>query len=307
MPKADNSLQLLRSYDYARYLSVLFAPSLTRNALAAIYNFQREIIHVTRQVKEPLLAEMRLHYWQEALSNAINKPGRGDETAASCSGIAQTPIIKSLSLAIKNYKLSVSPFLNLCKAASVNLYQEPVTSRTAFEGHCFEIYGEILKQACRVLEEGKKKNLNREEKDQLQKACFHGGAAEGVAALISHLPHSVKQRKISVPQDILASLSITEKQLYEAVESINSEKSLEIIKNLSEALCSYFYDHYKLFREAEEYIPAFLRPAFLPLSVLPAFIKQIERRPEFLFRGGIKISFLRQQSRIFTAALFNRF
>jgi len=306
-------LQLLRSRAYELYFAVLFAPPAKRGALAALYAFQLEILHIGEQVQEPLLGEMRLQWWHDSLMAALKKDiqhtGIKEQNSAETLPIMaqQNPVIAAVTVAINRYNLPPAAFLCLCEAARFDLYRDIMPSRAALETYCTALYGTVLQLACRILG-GETSNL-------ADKTCRHGGVAQGLAALIRHLPRTQRQGKIYIPADILASMGVDEQSLrnnvagQEPAENLAKRHNIIIEKRkiAIAAILACFHEHYKAFIQAQKLLPAGFRPAFLPLAVLPAFIKQAEKRQEAVFTTPLIISPLRKQAKISRAAFFNRF
>ena len=71
-----------RAADYDRYLSALFAPAASREALFALIAFNHEIARIPEVVSEPMLGRIRIQWWRETLE-AIHdgKPARRHEVA----------------------------------------------------------------------------------------------------------------------------------------------------------------------------------------------------------------------------------
>ena len=60
--------QQARIHDPDRALSALFAPEPARGALLALLAFNAEIERVPRMVREPILGQIRLQWWRDALA-----------------------------------------------------------------------------------------------------------------------------------------------------------------------------------------------------------------------------------------------
>src|SRR6476661_6084406 len=58
---------LVRHHDRDRFQTVLFAPAARREALFALYAFNYEIARVRESVTEPMLGQIRLQWWREAV------------------------------------------------------------------------------------------------------------------------------------------------------------------------------------------------------------------------------------------------
>src|SRR5437660_6126907 len=59
---------LVRRHDRDRFQTVLFAPAGRREALFALYAFNYEIARVREAVSEPMLGQIRLQWWREAIT-----------------------------------------------------------------------------------------------------------------------------------------------------------------------------------------------------------------------------------------------
>lgn len=315
------ALRFLRERSYPHYFSVLFAPAGKRAGLAALYAFQYEILTIGRQVKEPLLGEMRLNYWQESLkaifpqnnqsAEILLKAEAENKAAEVFAASGQSPLIRALAAAAQEHDLPLAPFLELCEAARFGLYQRPMLSSAALETYCETVYGAVWQISCLIL--GKKGAVKQNQiQIDIDAACRHGGIAQGIAEIVQNLPHSLRQGKQPAPQDILLSLGIDWQSFCRtAIErpkkAAEFDSSAAAEKRLIAALAAYFRQHYTAFKQAEKNLPAALRPAFLPLAVLPGFMKQAEKRKDLLPDGLPPLSRLRQQGKILRAALFNHF
>src|SRR5271156_3271915 len=61
---------LVRRHDRDRFQTALFAPAARREALFALYAFNYEIARVRESVREPMLGQIRLQWWREAIDAA---------------------------------------------------------------------------------------------------------------------------------------------------------------------------------------------------------------------------------------------
>lgn len=64
---SDYLLAEVKSGDQPRYLTALFAPHEVRSHLLALYAFNLEIAKTREAVSEPMIGEIRLQWWREAL------------------------------------------------------------------------------------------------------------------------------------------------------------------------------------------------------------------------------------------------
>lgn len=101
---------IVRTGDPDRFRTALFAPPETREHLFALYAFNLEIAKIAPMVSEPMLGDIRLQWWREALDQIFGGgPVRAHEVT--------TP----LADAIKNADLPRAPFDALIDARANDL------------------------------------------------------------------------------------------------------------------------------------------------------------------------------------------
>ena len=69
--------QQLRRLDYERYLLSLLAPSFRRHALWAILALNLELSRIPDMVSQPVLGQMRLAWWRDAIRRALHQRESG--------------------------------------------------------------------------------------------------------------------------------------------------------------------------------------------------------------------------------------
>ena len=72
---------LLEKGDPDRHLAVLAAPVAARSRLLPLYAFNLEVARVPWVTKEPLVAEMRLQWWRDAIEHEASGAARAHEVA----------------------------------------------------------------------------------------------------------------------------------------------------------------------------------------------------------------------------------
>src|SRR6185312_5652950 len=112
---------LVRAEDRDRYISVLFAPAAKRKYLFALYAFNAEIARVAEQVREPMMGELRLQWWRDA----VDGHAAGDAS--------RNPVAHALIDTIKTCNLSRAYFHELLDARAFDFYSEPMESLSRLE------------------------------------------------------------------------------------------------------------------------------------------------------------------------------
>jgi phytoene/squalene synthetase len=87
----------LRDGDYDRFLTVLFAPPGKREAAFALIALNLEIARIRDAVREPMLGQIRLQWWREALAEATaGSPRRHDVLEGLAAAGVPTPLLDEL-------------------------------------------------------------------------------------------------------------------------------------------------------------------------------------------------------------------
>ena len=104
----------VRSYDHDRFLCALFAPADRREDLFALYAFNLEIAKTREVVSEPMLGQIRLQWWRDAIEGIYaGAPPRRHE------------VLDGLAGAIARHGLSRAAFDALIDGRETDLSDEP--------------------------------------------------------------------------------------------------------------------------------------------------------------------------------------
>lgn len=277
---ADYCLKLLREGDFDRYIAVLFAPHEKRAALAALYAFNLEIARVGDSVKEPLAGELRLRWWADAIEDA------NDEAM-------QNPVLQALYDAMERYNLPKTVLVRACEARIFDLYNDTFATCADLEGYCGETASAMIQLAVLILDGGAATNSSD--------ASGHGGVAQALGGFLRLMPITCARKQLYIPLDILSAVGASR----EEIGGDNGNHQAEA--RVAAAMIALAREHYAAFKTAVATLPATLRPAFLPLAPLPAYLKASERAGVDIFRNVVTLSKLRRQWLITKVALSGHF
>ncbi|WIM14385.1 squalene/phytoene synthase family protein [Enhydrobacter sp.] len=98
-------LDTVRTADRDRFLAALFAPEPARRGLMALLAFDHELARARAVTREPLLAEIRLQWWREAVAEAAGM----DKPRAQ-------PVVEALAETARRYRLTADGFIALIDA-----------------------------------------------------------------------------------------------------------------------------------------------------------------------------------------------
>jgi phytoene synthase len=125
--------------DHDRYLTALFVPAVHREAVFALYAFNAEVARTREAVSEPILGQIRLQWWREALDGIY----QGE--------VREHPVVEGLSEAINNYGLERAPFAALLDAREGDLDDAPPADLAALEAYAGATSGTLSALVMSVL------------------------------------------------------------------------------------------------------------------------------------------------------------
>jgi NADH dehydrogenase [ubiquinone] 1 alpha subcomplex assembly factor 6 len=99
----------VRDGDYDRFLTTLFAPPAKREPLFALIALNLEIARIRDAVREPMLGQIRLQWWREALAEAAAGKPRRHDVLEGLSGAAVPPALIEEMLDARDAELAPEP------------------------------------------------------------------------------------------------------------------------------------------------------------------------------------------------------
>jgi phytoene synthase len=264
----------VRNVDPDRYFASLFAPADKRPLLHALYAFNHELARVGEAAREPVMAEIRLQWWRDALR-------------AACEGRPRAhPAAVGLAEVLSHGSVIVSDLEALINDRDLESSFTPFATLAAMESHARATSATLMQIAARILDAGTvAAEFTRE-----------AGIAYGLAGMLRSLPFQALRGKLFLPLDLLAgeSLSISDALSQKRPAELNRVVSLVI---------STAIEH--LARARQIVIPEKALPAVLPASLVPAYLSRLANNPDPL-RAGTDVSQLRRQLLVLRAALLKR-
>lgn len=132
----QSCLESVKRQDFDRYLSVLYAPAVKRDALFALYAFNVELSRIPNLTKEPMVGEIRFAWWREALDDL--KGGT----------VGGHPILEALS---RVEGLDVAELQGMIEARIAELYREGPATLCDIEGLGKKTQGRVYALASCLL------------------------------------------------------------------------------------------------------------------------------------------------------------
>ncbi len=246
---ARHCLDLVRAADKDRFLSGLFAPQEGRRRLYALYAFNVELSRVREAVSEPQLGEIRLTWWRDVVAAIY----QGEVTAH--------PVAQELARAIEAGSLPETGLVNMIEARRGDLYDDPIPSLGDLEGYLGETASALVQMGALVLAGA--------EGAEAAAAAGLAGVAFGLTGLMRSLPLHRARGQCYLPADVLDRHGLTPAHVLAgrfdaAMGAVIAELAGHARSRLAEA------------RALRGSIPDAAVPAFLPASLVDAYLKKLE-------------------------------
>jgi len=183
---------LVRRHDRDRYQTALFAPDpARREALFALYAFNREIARVRESVTQPMLGQIRLQWWREVIEAAFaGAAARAHEVAVP------------LTEAIRAYGLSRAYFDRMIDARELDLSDEPPRDMTALEEYAEGTSANLVRLALEVCG-----NSSGTESDRRHLAGSVG-IGYALAGLLRAMPFHANIGRSYIPAEVAARVGL---------------------------------------------------------------------------------------------------
>jgi 15-cis-phytoene synthase len=257
---------LVRSHDFVRYASTLFIPAEERRALLALYAFNVEISRIRDQVSQPLPGEVRMQWWTDLLVGA----GHG--------GVEGNPVASELWAAIRAYGLPAEAMSRLIDEHQFDLYNDPMPTLAALEGYVHETASALFALAARIL---------APPSAEIEHLARHAGFAEGFVQVIASLPRDATRRQLFLPLQFLQSQG-------SGMEEVFSGKQTPKLRAAVDQLLNEAREHLWMAEALLAQVPARVRPAFLPLTLVRRDLARMSRADNdpFVLRARSRFSIL---------------
>ncbi len=178
----------VRRHDRDRFVTALFAPAAAREALIALYAFNLEVARTRESVSEPLLGEIRLQWWRDA----VDKLYGGGELAH--------PVVAGLGSAIRAHDLSRGLFERIIDARALDLADRPPATLADLEAYVEGSSAALVSLALEVV------GARGPEVEQLARDA---GLGWGLLGVLRAVPFHARTARVYLPADLLAAHGLT--------------------------------------------------------------------------------------------------
>ncbi len=253
---------LVRQYDYDRFLTSLFAPEGMRDRLHTLYAFNTEIARIRETVSEPLIGQMRLQWWRDVLTAVAQgeRPQKGH------------PVAEPLADLIIDTNLSFSHFEALLTAREMDVAEESVESFTDLIDYCSNTSSTLSLLALECLE-------------VTDETTFKAAQSLGVAWALTGIARSVRHYALAgkavLPASMMEEANLT---LHDLQSPDASRKTAPAISKLVNAARDYLQQT----RRVKKSVDLRAMPVLLHSVLAEQYLSQIERCDFDLFHPRLK-------------------
>jgi len=249
---AEFCAQQLWRLDHDRYLTTLFAPAATRERLTALYAFNTEIARVGETVSEPIIGQMRLQWWRDAIAEAAAGRPRKHPVVAGLADVLAAGAVPD-------------DFEALLVAREQDLDDAPPVDLAALEAYAEATSGSLVRIATRLL--GADEAGTRE-------AARHVGIAWALVGSLRAAPFLVQRRRSLLPADLVAAAGVEPDALHEGRPGPG-------LAAVARQVAARAEDHLRDARKARAARRAL--PALLPATLAAAHLARLRRAGYALF------------------------
>lgn len=264
----------LRQYDPDRYFATLFAPADKRPHLFALYAFSSEVSRIRDVAREPLMGEIRLQWWRDALGQS------GSLT------ISEHPVVAAINDTIRRCSIPVEILISLIDARVFDLYEDPMPTLADLEGYCGETCSVLFQLAAMILA-GQQTNS--------ADTAGHGGVAYALAGLLRAFPWHARRRSVYIPGDILESFGLSSEDVVSGNDTVEMRQALFSLRDVATA-------HLEKAMVLLPSVAAEARGAFLPLSLTGSYLRKVSGDNYRPFETIIELPQWRKQWLLWRAA-----
>lgn len=271
----------IRRQDPERYLTALFAPGERREDLFALYAFNLEVAKTAELVSEPLLGQIRLQWWREAIDGIYAGRPRGHA------------VVEPLALAVNRRDLPRAPFDRLIDAREADLTDEPPADLAALEAYAEGTAAGLFTLALGVLGSPADRGPPAE-------AAHHLGLAWALTGLARAVPFHARQKRCYLPEELTRRAGLDVAELFEL-------RASPALARVVEALARRAADHLQAVRRLRGMLPRRAASVLLFLPLAEDHLRRLRRAGFNPFDPGVQAERPRAIWRLAWAALARRY
>lgn len=270
---------LVRRFDYDRFLTVLCAPAPARQHLFALYAFNIEVSRIRELTRDPMLGEIRLQWWRDAIAGAYRQ-----------SAPPAHPVALALDAAIRGCGLRRAPFEALIDARARDLEDTPHARLQDLESYADATSAGLMRLALDVLGDIPGGAMP-------DAVIRHAGIGWALTGIIRAIGFQAAGLRVNLPLDLLYAEGLTP-------EAVLAGRMNPALRRVINELANCAGAHLAMARAVRP--PRRAMPALLPAVLGEAYLKLIRGAGFDPFLTPVAIPGYRRQIRLARAMLLRR-
>ncbi len=250
MPTAEPDSAALRAaampLEPDRAVAATLAPVAAQPALLALSAFAAEVRNVARVVREPMMGEIRLQWWRDALD--ILERG----------GTTGNPIADALGAEIRAHALPKGLLLGVIDGRAADLDSEAPADTRSLHVTLQKTEGALFALSARV--------LGAIDDTRLQSAAHAAGRAYGLTRLLTDLPIALARGHLPLPRDAISA---------DLMATLCAGTITPDAQMLLQSLASDAQNARAVARTHIAALPATQIAAFLPLVMVEPYLRRV--------------------------------
>lgn len=242
----DAVWQAARTGDRDRYWAALFVPEPARTGLMTLTAFNVELARVSEIISEPMMGEIRLQWWRDALA--------GDTDTGNL-------IADALCLTVRNFQLDRPRLQGLIDARIFDITGDIMPDQQAAHAYLNKTAGSMFALACKIVSR---------ETPRPDTAMQDAGLAYGLTGLMRSLAYHRAQGRLYLPATAFADQGVSPEAFMAGGADENCAQALVCLRaDARRALANA--------RSAIGILAPKSRNAFLPLVLVEPALKSMDR------------------------------
>jgi NADH dehydrogenase [ubiquinone] 1 alpha subcomplex assembly factor 6 len=185
----SDTLERLRGEDHARYLTILYAPRNNRESLIALALLNVELSRIRESVSEPIVGEVRLAWWREAVADLYVGKVRKHEVLQL---LSQSGAVQAVPQSLLD---------NMIEARIDEIYDTQVATLDVLDDFLGRTSGQLQQAFCYSL-------CNAAPDAATLAAAHHVGRAWGLVGVVRAVGFHAMQQRRYIPDTALQAAGI---------------------------------------------------------------------------------------------------
>jgi len=184
----------VRQYDYDRWLCSLFAPSDIREHLFAFLAFNIELSRIRETVSEPMLGDIRLQWWREAISGLERRSPKSH------------PVIEALDFTNRRRPIDFSLMQDMVDVRARDLDPTPISSIDELMAYADGTGGALHRLMM---------PLTGFESSEGMDAAGQAGRAFALSGIIRAIPFHFRHDLVLIPVEMMEEVGVTRNTVFQ--------------------------------------------------------------------------------------------